>query len=111
MYQLNVMPSNRKCIKTYVTDEEYQRIADSARQSGLSMSMFLRRVCTGLVIESKVDATAVRELIRINADMGRLGGLLKMWLANDMPHSADVRRLLNDLLASKDSLTEKIHRI
>lgn len=29
------------------------------------------------------DAEQVRELVRVNGDLGRLGGLLKLWLTND----------------------------
>jgi len=31
-------------------------------------------------VQSTVDQRAVLELVKINADMGRLGGLIKMWL-------------------------------
>ncbi|MCF2995281.1 hypothetical protein [Neisseria gonorrhoeae] len=32
---------------------------------------------------SVYDGEAVKALAKINADQGRLGGLIKMWLAND----------------------------
>ncbi|SDO36089.1 hypothetical protein SAMN05216193_110172 [Pseudomonas jinjuensis] len=37
----------------------------------------------GYEVESVIDAYLVGELVKINADQGRLGGLLKMWLTND----------------------------
>lgn len=42
----------------------------------------------GYQVESIVDIEQVVELSRVNADLGRLGGLLKLWLAND-PRTVD----------------------
>ena len=33
--------------------------------------------------KSVLDHRAIEDLAKVNADLGRLGGLLKMWLAND----------------------------
>jgi pyruvate-formate lyase len=44
----------------------------------LSVSAFVKRVCTGFPVPSRVDQAAIRDLLRINADIARLGGLLKM---------------------------------
>ena len=35
----------------------------------------------GYQVDSIVDIKQVNELSRVNADLGRLGGLLKLWLA------------------------------
>ncbi|MDN8926684.1 conjugal transfer transcriptional regulator TraJ, partial [Staphylococcus aureus] len=37
----------------------------------------------GYKITGVVDYEHVRELARINGDLGRLGGLLKLWLTDD----------------------------
>lgn len=37
----------------------------------------------GYEVGSVIDAYLVGDLVKINADQGRLGGLLKMWLTND----------------------------
>ena len=45
---------------------------------------------------SKFDKLAVLELAKVNADQGRLGGLLKMLLTNKERHaSKDHQRMLN----------------
>jgi hypothetical protein len=36
-----------------------------------------------LPIQSTVDQKAILDLVHINADLGRLGGLIKMWLASN----------------------------
>ena len=35
--------------------------------------------------------------MRTRADLGRLGGLLKMWLTNEDEHVVDIRALLDDI--------------
>lgn len=49
----------------------------------MSPSRYLREVGQGYQINGVVDYEQVRELARINGDLGRLGGLLKLWLTND----------------------------
>lgn len=95
-------------IKAYLSKEEYDRITEKARQTGLPRSVFIKRVCQGFPVESKVDALAVRELVKVNADMGRLGGLLKMWLTNEDAHENAARSLLSDLMNLKEELAQKI---
>ena len=41
----------------------------------------MRRLGQNFVPPSKVDAAAVRELCQVAGDLGRLGGLLKLWIA------------------------------
>lgn len=70
-------------IKVYCLESERQAIEENARQSGLSVSRFLRVVGIGTPVRSMTDQKAVQALARANADLGRLGGLLKALLTND----------------------------
>lgn len=70
-------------IKVYCLESERQAIEENARQSGLSVSRFLRVVGIGTPVRSIADQKAVKALARANADLGRLGGLLKALLTND----------------------------
>lgn len=70
-------------IKVYCLPEERAVIEDNARRAGLSSSTYLREVGQGYQIRGVTDAEQVRELVRVNGDLGRLGGLLKLWLMND----------------------------
>lgn len=70
-------------IKVYCLPEERAMIEDNARRAGLSASTYLREVGQGYQIQGVTDAEQVRELVRVNGDLGRLGGLLKLWLMND----------------------------
>ena len=70
-------------IKVYCLPEERQQIVANARAAGLSIARYLREVGQGYRITGIMDYEKVRELARISGDLGRLGGLLKLWLTND----------------------------
>ena len=82
----NDSTSNRKTttpIKVCCTPVERQTLIEKAGQCGLSVSNFLRTIGLGFGIVSLVDHRKVDELVRINGDLGRLGGLLKLCLGNE----------------------------
>ncbi len=70
-------------LRVPVFQNEKENIEAIARQAGLSVAAFLRDAGQGYEITGVTDYEQVRELARINGDLGRLGGLLKLWLTND----------------------------
>lgn len=77
------MPSpNKKVLKTYLTPEEHEQVAAMAKQAGISLSTFAKRVCLGQELRSRTDQETVMALLKANADLGRLGGLFKMGLSD-----------------------------
>ena len=70
-----------KPIEVWVNDEEKAQISTRAEQSGLSRSGYLRAVGLNYPIRSVVDLAAVGDLAKVNGDLGRVAGLLKLWLA------------------------------
>jgi hypothetical protein len=70
-------------IKVYCLPDERNAIEANARATGTSLSSYLLNVGMGYQVRSIVDNQQVEELARINGDLGRLGGLLKLWLTND----------------------------
>lgn len=77
--------TRRECspIRVFTDEAERALIQGSADSAGLSLSAFLRHVGVGYPVRSIVDQKQIAELAKINADLGRLGGLLKLWLAGD----------------------------
>lgn len=77
--------TRRECpsIRVYANEGERALIKGGADATGLSMSSFLLNVGAGYPVRSIVDLKQVAALAKINADLGRLGGLLKLWLAGD----------------------------
>jgi hypothetical protein len=76
-------PKKSPRVKVSLRPEEQVLIKQQADQAGLAVSAYLRKVGLGYPINSALDYQAVDTLAKINADLGRLGGLLKMWLTND----------------------------
>lgn len=74
----------RKCVvKVMVTTYEKARIAANAAACGMTMSSYARTLFNGGIPQSLNELNDLKEVFRIHADLGRLGGLLKMLLTND----------------------------
>jgi hypothetical protein len=98
----------RHHLRVPVFPEEKGEIERQAKQAGMSVARFLREVGQGYKITGVVDYEQVRELARINGDLGRLGGLLKLWLTNDDRvakfSESTVRTLLSRIQATQDEM-------
>lgn len=70
-------------LKVYCTKEERAVIEGQAETAGMSVSEYLRNVGKGTPVKSRVDVQAIKALAKVNADLGRAGGLLKMLLKNE----------------------------
>lgn len=92
-----------------VFTEEREGIARQAKQAGLSVARYLRDVGQGYPIKSIVDYEQVCILVRINSDLGRLGGLLKLWLTDDVRtahfDTATLRALLRRIETTQDQMS------
>jgi len=88
-----------KPIEVWVTDEEKAAIKERADEAGMSRSGYLRALGLNTPIRSVVDLTAVADLAKVNGDLGRVAGLLKLWLAEKKGQGAepvDVEKLMVD---------------
>ncbi|WP_165068959.1 MULTISPECIES: conjugal transfer protein TraJ [unclassified Desulfovibrio] len=102
-------PKRTEQIKAYVTPREFTLIMESSERAGLSMSEFARRVCLGFRVESREDQQARRELLKVNADLGRLGGLLKQALTSG--HKEQIYGLLHKIDQLQANLKAKIRAL
>lgn len=75
-------------IKVYCLPEERKLIAATASATRLSLSNYLLNVGMGYQVRSVIDSRHIVNLAKINADQGRLGGLLKLLLSSDARFSA-----------------------
>jgi hypothetical protein len=82
-------------IYVWVTPSEKQIIHENAKACGMSNSAYLRQVGIGMPIKSILDHQSIADLAKVNADQGRLGGLLKLWLTNDAKLKSYDRAKLN----------------
>ncbi|WP_420839030.1 conjugal transfer transcriptional regulator TraJ [Alcaligenes ammonioxydans] len=106
-------------IKVYCLPDERAEIEAMARSSGHSVSTYLRLVGQGYRVTSIVDYRHVQELAKVNGDLGRLGGLLKLWLTDDaklVPYgmtaiSRTIAGVLDEIRANQSVIREVMVRI
>ena len=114
----DTVPKNRKDyppIKVYCFPDEKQTIEQQAASTGLKKSPYLLRVGMGYPIRSIVDHHQVEELVKINGDLGRLGGLLKLWLSKETPvagiEARTVRETLKKIDATQDQMVHLMSKV
>ena len=97
-------------LRVPVFPEEEVIIKTQARAAGMSIACYLRQVGQGYQIKGVVDCEQVRELARINGDLGRLGGLLKLWLSNDAQTAqigaSTLRAVLSKIEVTQDKMAD-----
>lgn len=99
-----------------ITAEEREVIKNNADIAGLDISKYVRTVCLGIVPTSKAQNKSDRsELIKIAADLARLGNLFKR--ASDQDHIwreagvDNIRALIKKIDETREELAEEIRRI
>jgi hypothetical protein len=108
------MRGRRHAVKLYVSAQEHGRLLQLAQGCDLPVSVYLRRLGTGYEPKSTLDAQAILSLVKVNADQGRLGGLLKLWLSERPGEGAagfEVRQVLRRIEAGQIELRAIIKRL
>ena len=72
-----------RSIHVKVTEEELKKLHKQAESSGMTLSMYLRSLGLNYPINSIIDQMTLNELLKAKGDLGRMGGLFKMWLTNN----------------------------
>ena len=89
---------DKKPVRSYLTAEEHERLNRMAASAGRSTSQFMRDVCLGYQVRSFEHEEFKLELLKTRADLGRLGGLMKLALSTPDSFSADAQAGLRELL-------------
>lgn len=110
-----VTRKNSPPIKVYCLPEERELIEENAKRAGISVARYLRDVGQGYQVKGVMDYHYVRELVRVNGDLGRLGGLLKLWLTDD-PRTArfgdaTILALLGRIEATQDDMSRLMRSV
>ena len=98
-------------IKVYCLPEEKEQIEAQAKRAGMSAARYLREVGQGYHISGVVDYEQVRELARINGDLGRLGGLLKLWLTDDVRTAQFGQSTILAVLSKIEAMQEEMGNV
>jgi hypothetical protein len=98
-------------MRTVVNAKERDTIKANAKAAGMSVSAFLRAAGCGTKIKSALDYERVMDLSKINADQGRLGGLLKMYLQEPAPDHRAAQGILSGIAEAQEMLKDALRRI
>jgi len=108
-----------KHLRVPVLPSEEAIIKENAAKACLTVAEYLRRLSLGHVIKSTLDSQYVLQIVKVNADQGRLGGLLKLWLTDDAKLSACgtqftsgmVRALLKRIEANQNEMLRLVQAL
>ena len=96
-------------LRARVTEAEYGEITAYSERAGLSLSEFVRRACLGRKIESLQEQQARMDLRKLNADLGRVGGLLKQAIQHGQKER--IYGLLHDIDVLQKAVLTKVREI
>lgn len=108
-----------KHLRVPVLPDEEAIIKENAAKVSLPVAEYLRRLSLGHAIKSTLDSQNVLKIVKINADQGRLGGLLKLWLSDDEKLAASgaqvtpgiLRELLKRIEKNQDEMLRLVQAL
>ncbi len=107
-----------KLVQVRCTPAEKEGLKNRAASFGVSVGELCRRAIFSAIPKSRVDQHAISELAESRADLGRLGGLLKGWLAGsfaqpvpDAVHRAEIVPLLRKIEESQNRIIEVARKV
>lgn len=106
-------------LRVPVLPHEKELIEHKAKAAGLPVAVYLRNVGMGYEVHGVLDYAGVDDMARVNGDLGRLGGLLKLWLTNNerirqfrpVQVRAIILRVLDKIEGNQDELRKIINTI
>lgn len=90
-----------------MNNEEKAELAARAAQTSLSLSAYMKAAGLNAPIRARADLSAVADLVRVNGDLGRVAGLLKLWLAEKRGQGAppvEVETTMKEFRALQDEV-------
>ncbi len=93
------------------TLEEREQILEMARYAQVSVSRLLRVLALAERPKSKLDQGVAKSVLDSNAELGRLGGLLKLWLTNEENSEALSKEEVRSLFIKIARTEQKLHKL
>lgn len=100
-------PKLTRRINVRLSEEDFQVFEKGLQTSGLGRSEYYRRIALTKPIPDKSNLTAVRDMFKVNADLARLGNLLKLTLTQ-LDECLDTPP--ENLVHKVDSLVDQIRK-
>lgn len=104
-----------KCPSIRLTEDEHKLISESANNHGLTVSHYLRNLGLNYPIKSITDAKVASDFLKAAGDLGRLGGLFKLWISKQEKRTDarlgncdadEVSKILDEILDNQKILKE-----
>lgn len=106
----NIDPDDPLFIRMKKSEKDV--IRELAASSGMSVSQYVKSVSSGYKPITLIESGKVKEILKVNADLARLGNLLKAWIFNDVKYQISFRMKieskLDESLNKVDDLRGKI---
>ncbi|MDD2399620.1 MAG: hypothetical protein PHR75_03330 [Sulfurovum sp.] len=100
-----------KRITVWATNEEAALMETKARSTGVALSTYLRNLGCAYPIKSRADQYLISSLIQAKAELGRQGGLLKLFIVNTERKQSLGSRSVNDIDHLLDDMEQKQNRL
>lgn len=107
----NTTRKNSTPVKVYCLPDEHSQLRAMAATANKSVSSYLLNVGLGYRVQGILDNRRIEELARINGDLGRLGGLLKLWLTDDARTQSFGEATIRALLSKIEDTQSKMHEV
>ncbi|ELU9701943.1 conjugal transfer protein TraJ [Escherichia coli] len=102
-------------IMVRVSPDEKEAIIKAAEKCDLKAPTYLRELGLGYEPKSTVDAQAFEKLAQLHGDIGRVGGLLKMWLSDNSKagfgRHLNIPELIDRLIELQKEIGEKAKKL
>lgn len=101
-------------IKVYVNDSDHTELVLRSQNAGMSLSTYLRVLGLNYRPKSRFDKETILTLVKLHADQGRLGGLLKLWLSSKPNQGAsahEVRELFQSIMNLQQQLNQLVQSL
>lgn len=106
--QKNMAPKKEK-IEIRVTSEDKKQLKELAQAHAMSLSEYLRQAGLMQEITSRTEIEITLGLAKINANLARLGNMLK--LAIDFEDMPEIKRLATDIFQFKKAVLKTLESI
>lgn len=94
-----------------LTKEQKEYLTLLAETADTTKQEIIRKHLDKIEIRSSFDLQAVQELIKTRADLGRIGGLLKLSLNKTFVNPTEIRNLLKKIEKTQQNLNKKIKKV
>lgn len=101
---------NQKAIKVYLTIDEYFELKLTTYQNNMTISEHVRK-CLFKTDYKIIDKAIIKDLLNVNADLSKLGNLLKLYISKSKNDPELLYKNLKGIEEEKARLKEVINKI